>query len=124
MWPSTFNEDHKWTFTILKKESWSPRSINLVELLAMFADDVEILKLEKLDSTFDYNRPRYDQTLYGLAESAIEFVLYKRPRSSTVAAPALDTNAHFARALELHEAGRLEEALENYKAVLASEPAL
>ncbi|PXW22422.1 tetratricopeptide repeat protein [Paraburkholderia caballeronis] len=122
VWPSTFNEDHKWTFTILKKESWSPRSINLVELLAMFADDVEILKLEKLDSTFDYNRPRYDQTLYGLAESAIEFVLYKRPRSSTVAAPALDTNAHFARALELHEAGRLEEALENYKAVLASEP--
>ena len=31
--PSTFNLDHKWTFTIFKTRSWSDRSINLLDLV-------------------------------------------------------------------------------------------
>lgn len=31
-WPSRFNPDHKWTFTIAKHRSWSPVSIGLLEL--------------------------------------------------------------------------------------------
>src|ERR1700761_2813413 len=27
--PSTFNRDHKWTFTICKESSWSTRSVNV-----------------------------------------------------------------------------------------------
>ena len=33
VFPSTNNKDHKWTFTIYKETSWSPRSISLLELL-------------------------------------------------------------------------------------------
>lgn len=32
-WPSRFNSDHKWTFTIAKQKSWSPVSINLFDLV-------------------------------------------------------------------------------------------
>jgi SAM-dependent methyltransferase len=31
-WPSRFNRDHKWTFTIAKRQSWSPVSVNLLDL--------------------------------------------------------------------------------------------
>jgi SAM-dependent methyltransferase len=33
LWPSRFNRDHKWTFTIAKHKSWSPVSINLLDLV-------------------------------------------------------------------------------------------
>lgn len=33
VFPSRFNDDHKSTFTIGKKQSWSPRSYNLFELI-------------------------------------------------------------------------------------------
>jgi SAM-dependent methyltransferase len=75
--PSTFNSDHKWTFTILKASSWSRSSINIVDLCARYSGQISILKLELLDSGFDYSRPRCDQTLGSLAESAIEIVLRK-----------------------------------------------
>ncbi|RKP58451.1 tetratricopeptide repeat protein [Pararobbsia silviterrae] len=117
VWPSTFNQDHKWTFTILKPESWSPRSINVVQLLAHFQGEVEILKLEKLDSTFDYRQPRYDQTMYSLAESAIEFVLKKRPREA-----AFNVEATFAAAIDHHRHGRLVEARDAYVAILEADP--
>ena len=80
IFPSTFNPDHKWTFTIHKNRSWSPKSLNVTTLLEVFSDDIEVLKIEKLDSGFIYGLPRMDQTLGSLAESAIEFVLKKRVR--------------------------------------------
>ena len=78
IWPSAFNPDHKWTFTIAKSSSWSPRSANLVYLLCHFINDIEILKVELLDAGFRYNQPVWDQTREALAESAIEFVLRKK----------------------------------------------
>jgi SAM-dependent methyltransferase len=78
IFPSVLNTDHKWTFTIHKDGSWSPRSVNLLELLARFAGEAEIVKIEKLDATYRYNLPRLDQTMTPLGECAIEFILRKR----------------------------------------------
>lgn len=77
--PSTFNADHKWTFTIFKSRSWSPRSLSLVSLITSLGESVEILRLEKLDATYRYDLPRIDQTLSPIVEAAIEVVLRRRP---------------------------------------------
>jgi len=76
--PSTFNLDHKYTFTIYKKKSWSKNSINVIELLAPFLSLCELVSLNLLDSTFRYELPRFDQTLTPVSESGIEFILRKR----------------------------------------------
>ena len=78
VWPSTFNPDHKWTFTIAKDKSWSPGSVNLFDLLARFLPLVDVLKVELMDAGFFYGQPRWDQSWGALSESAIEFVLRKR----------------------------------------------
>jgi len=78
VFPSTYNDDHKWTFTLCKAESWSPLSINLFELLGSVADIAQPLKVELLDTMHRYRLHRFDQTLTPVAECAIEFVLRKR----------------------------------------------
>lgn len=78
VWPSTFNTDHKWTFTIGKHESWSPKSVNVIDLLKPHLDTVEILKIELLDMNYLYDCGRWDQTMTMLGESAIEMVLWKK----------------------------------------------
>jgi len=77
--PSTFNTDHKWTFTLWKERSWSPRSINLLDILQTLGADAQVLKAELLDATFRFNAPRADQTMTPVCESAIEFIVRKRP---------------------------------------------
>jgi len=76
--PSTFNQDHKWTFTICKSHSWSNRSINIIELLSKLGGDAELVRLEQLSSTYRFEFPRYDQTLTPVGECGIEFVIRKR----------------------------------------------
>lgn len=82
-WPSPFNDDHKHSFTIFKKTSWSPVSINLTQLLSSLSADVEIKKIELMDATFRYQLnqrigvERFDQTRTTVGECAIEFVLKK-----------------------------------------------
>jgi len=137
VWPSTFNSDHKWTFTILKSRSWSPRSVSVIRLLERFQEDVEIVKIEKLDSGFVYGQPRGDQTLGGLAESAIEIVLKKKTRTAGTkpAEASRDASAAFAEAARRHEAGvrfaeavthhqsgRAEQARVAYQSILAVDP--
>lgn len=75
--PSTYNDDHKWTFTIHKSTSWSSRSINLMQLLSEFSLQAQTLKLELLDATYRYQLNRFDQTLTPVAECGIEFVMRK-----------------------------------------------
>jgi len=75
--PSRYNTDHKWTFTLHKVASWSPQSINLLDLLAAYAGEAQILKVEQLDATYRFGLPRFDQTSGAMAESALEFVLRK-----------------------------------------------
>ncbi len=77
--PSSFNRDHKWTFTLWKGRSWSHRSINLLELVTDLGWAVDVRKLEVIDHAFRYDLPRYDQTLSPVCESAIELVVRKRP---------------------------------------------
>jgi SAM-dependent methyltransferase len=77
VWPSTFNDDHKITFTICKKSSWSPASVNLIELIAKFCDQVKPLSIATIDHAYRYQAPRFDQTGTPLSECAIEIILKK-----------------------------------------------
>jgi ubiquinone/menaquinone biosynthesis C-methylase UbiE len=77
-WPSTYNGDHKTSWTIAKTDSWSPVSNSVMAFLFSFADQVEVLKVELLDASYKYNVQRHDQTAYGISECAIEFVVRKR----------------------------------------------
>lgn len=78
VFPSVFNRDHKWTFTIHKPKSWSPRSINIFDLLASLGLSAQVVKVELLIATYRFNLPRYDQTLTPIGECGIEFVVRKR----------------------------------------------
>lgn len=79
VFPSRFNAGHQWTFSICKRQSWSPRSVNLTELLGRFADTAAILKIELLDATYrsQLAPTGLDQTRTPIGESAIEAVLRK-----------------------------------------------
>jgi SAM-dependent methyltransferase len=75
VFPSTYNADHKWTFTIGKTRSWSPVSINLLPLMQSLTATAEVIKIERLDAGQRYLLPRFDQTSTPVAECAIEFIL-------------------------------------------------
>jgi len=77
--PSTFNADHKWTFTIYKANSWSERSRNVFDLIAALGTEADVQKVQLLNSTYRYGLPRFDQTLTPIGESGIEFVIRRRP---------------------------------------------
>lgn len=77
--PSTFNADHKWTFTILKARSWSERSVNVVDLVRGLGEAAELLRMELLAATYRFDLPRFDQTQTPVGECGIEFVVRKRP---------------------------------------------
>jgi SAM-dependent methyltransferase len=79
IFPSTFNIDHKLTFTMHKARSWSPNSVNLMGLLSEFADRAQTIKVEQLDATFRFRQPRRDQTHTPIGECALEFILRKLP---------------------------------------------
>jgi SAM-dependent methyltransferase len=50
-WPSHFNPDHKWTFTLSKRKSWSPVSINILDLVKTLQGS-ELLKAELHDLNY------------------------------------------------------------------------
>jgi SAM-dependent methyltransferase len=52
VFPSRFNTDHKATFTIAKAQSWSPRSINVLDL-ANSLPNGRIVSLELQDRGYD-----------------------------------------------------------------------
>jgi SAM-dependent methyltransferase len=78
-WPSRYNPDHRWSFTIYKRSSAMPKSINVVDLAREFGDRLE---LERLQLLRDFVRadvpPDLDQTLAPTAECGIEIVWRKR----------------------------------------------
>ncbi len=51
VFPSQFNSDHRWTFTISKSASWSPRSLNLLDLGRALGG--EIVRIELQDDGYD-----------------------------------------------------------------------
>lgn len=79
-WPSRFNSDHKLSFTIAKPQSWSPVSLNVLDLLGALRNEAELLSLNLVDQGYrQATLPRgIDQTRTPMAECAIEFILRKR----------------------------------------------
>jgi len=79
-WPSRFNPDHKWTFTIYKPRSWSPKSINVIDLIREFGSRIAVERLVLLRDFFreELAAQGIDQTLGAVAECSIEFVWCKR----------------------------------------------
>jgi len=78
IFPSTFNGDHKWTFTIHKAHSWSPASINVTDLIARSIPTSKIIAIGLHDQHYQYGAPRHDQS-GGDTEVEIEFILQKPP---------------------------------------------
>lgn len=78
VFPSTFNRDHKWTFTIFKTESWSKNSINLLDMARELGTTAEVVKIEQLSANYRFDFPRFDQTLTPVAECGIELIIRKR----------------------------------------------
>jgi SAM-dependent methyltransferase len=78
VFPSTYNRDHKWTFTIFKTSSWSSKSLNVVDIVRELGEQAELVRLEQLNSAYRFDLPRFDQTLTPIAESGIEFIIRKR----------------------------------------------
>lgn len=58
VFPSRFNPDHKATFTIAKRSSWSPVSHNLLDL-ARELPGAELLRIELHDRNYDRSLARF-----------------------------------------------------------------
>jgi SAM-dependent methyltransferase len=84
-WPSNKNHDHKWTFTIWKESSWSPKSINVLDLVKELGPCVDVRSIHVEDKAYRFELPEYDQTLTPVAESAIELVLRKKTKGELLA---------------------------------------
>lgn len=76
--PSIRNGQCKRTFSIYKEKSWSPVHISLLSELQNMPQ-YEIIKIELVDTNFDYNNIKSDQTFDANAsvECFIEIVLKK-----------------------------------------------
>jgi SAM-dependent methyltransferase len=75
VFPSRWNHDHKWTFSIYKEFTWSPKHINVLDLIKSL-NDYTIVKIELVDTHYNYNLKNVDQTR-GDAEAFIEVILRK-----------------------------------------------
>jgi SAM-dependent methyltransferase len=79
--PSLFNSDHKHTFTISKARSWSPRSVNVLDLVR--AVGAELVGVELQDHGYDRrllrHRPaRWRRRLHALWGKLVRFKLCRR----------------------------------------------
>lgn len=72
--PSRYNRDHKYTFTIYKNNSWSPKSINILDIIKSI--DCKVIKVELIDTCYNYDIKERDQSR-GKAETSIEIILLK-----------------------------------------------
>lgn len=103
VFPSTFNRDHKWTFTIFKTKSWSNRSLNLLDMVRELGSAAELVRIEQLSASYRFKLPRFDQTLTPVAECGIELVIRKRPAAEIEAGGRwLRTSQQPEREMRLH----------------------
>lgn len=73
--PSRYNGDHKWTFSIKKNNSWSKKHVNILDLVDTIPSS-RIIKIELIDTNYNYSLKDIDQTRLD-AEAFIEFILQK-----------------------------------------------
>jgi SAM-dependent methyltransferase len=77
IWPSRWNGGHKWTFTVWKQKSWSPKSINVAELCQNLPDS-RLVQIRMADFGWDKTLRGLDQTVpIDGAEAFIELVVKK-----------------------------------------------
>jgi len=75
-WPTQFNTDHKHTYALAKRESWSPVSRNIDDLLKSLGG--EVIKMERIEENFIFGAPiQIDQTSASIAECCIECIVRK-----------------------------------------------
>jgi SAM-dependent methyltransferase len=72
-WPSKFNSDHKATFTINNKKSWSPVSYNIEKLVSSLPNS-ELISVEIQDKNYDYSL----QTKLPLSQIVKKYPLWYR----------------------------------------------
>ena len=79
IWPSRYAlHHHKKSFTIQKRKSWSPVSVNILPLLVSFCEAITIHKVELVDTGYHHNLGRViDQTQLPSGECTIELILQK-----------------------------------------------
>ena len=77
LYPNPLAPDWKWTFTIYKRQSWSAKSINLVNLIMTLGEAAEIKRLLTLDGEMDFSAP-IDFGTPPSGEAGIEAVIRKR----------------------------------------------
>jgi SAM-dependent methyltransferase len=75
IFPSHWNIEHKHTFAIFKKNSWSAKSINIFDLVASL-HNCRVMKISIVDDNYNYNMIGADQTSLN-AEAFIEVILQK-----------------------------------------------
>lgn len=76
IFPSRWNDDHKWTFSIYKNNSWSTKHINILDLIKVI-NNSSIIKVELIDTNYNYSLKHIDQTR-DKAEAFIEVILQKK----------------------------------------------
>ena len=77
-WPSRFNGDHKWSFTVTT-DSKMPKTVNVFDLAKFVADRATVEKIEVINQFYDTELPtQTDQTLLPNIECCIEIILRKR----------------------------------------------
>ena len=86
-WPSRYNHDHKWSFTIYRGVPLLPKSINVFDLLTPLWNSVEVIKVERIEAGFRYDLGDADQTATATAECAIEINLRKKGEPPVQASP-------------------------------------
>ncbi|MBM3567647.1 MAG: class I SAM-dependent methyltransferase [Alphaproteobacteria bacterium] len=80
VFPSAFNREHRWSFTLAKSKSFHDKSLNLLDLVRGLGAEAEPVRLNLIDDGYRYRLPRFDQTLTPTGEAAIELVIRRRPR--------------------------------------------
>lgn len=102
VFPSTFNLDHKHTFTIHKDRSWSGRSINVMSLLAGLGAQARVERIEWLAASYRFDLPRFDQTSTPVGECAIEFVVRKASAGEVAAGGLVKPKAQPSPQMRVH----------------------
>ena len=78
VFPSQFNPYHKWTFTISKRTSWSPKSINVLDLVETL-DEVKNFKVELQDAGYRRKRLRFGKVgFFGRCVRRFYFSIFRR----------------------------------------------
>lgn len=105
VFPSRFNADHKWTFTIAKPHSWSKHSCNLIDVIRELGPQADLIKIEQLTGTYRYGLMGQDQTRSPIGEAAIEFVVRKRPLEESAVGGYIPRIAKEKPKIALHRPG-------------------